>query len=46
MVRALIGDEDCLTGLSRLTTDIHNGKLDARSRVYLVGSRLVGVPKR
>ena len=45
LLKALIGDQDCLHGLASLTRDIINGALTGRSRELLLSSVLIAARK-
>ena len=45
LVHHLCSDEDCLRGLAALFNDIRNGQVPSEAKPYLLGSKLIGIPK-
>ena len=45
LIKALVGDADCLAGLVALVEDIINGDLDDSARKYLLSSSLIASEK-
>src|ERR1700734_2964527 len=45
LIKALVGDADCLAGLVALVEDIINGDLDDSARKFLLSSSLIASEK-